>query len=290
MRTLFSSLFVAALLVPLVASAAPPDAKLLEELTGLPVEVTGDVAKVSKPRADVHEVVDGRALKPFQGLTSWAAFQPTGKDTVVMGDLVLLEHEVNPTLSAALSNGLEVTALHNHFFYDNPRVYFMHIGGSGTLQALGTAVKKTLDAGAAAPKAESFSGATAPEADSIDPAPLEKIFGTKSQAKDGMAKFVFGRTTKMHGASMGAPMGVNTWAVFAGAPDAALVDGDFAMLESELQGVLKALRIASINVVAIHNHMTHEEPRIVFLHYWGKGAAEELARGVQAARLTQGGS
>ncbi len=290
MRTVIASLSFAIVFAPLVASATPPDAKVLGELTGLPVEVTADVAKVSKPRADINQVVDGRPLKPFQGLTSWAAFQTAGKDTFVMGDLVLLEHEVNPTLSAALSNGLEVTALHNHFFYDNPNVYFMHIAGSGTLETLGLAVKKTLDAAAAAPKAESLPGGTPPPTDSIDAAPLEMIFGASSQAKDGMVKFVFGRTTKMHGAMMGATMGVNTWAVFAGAPDAALVDGDFAMLESELQGVLKALRAASINVVAIHNHMTHEEPRIIFLHYWGKGTAEALARGVQAARLTQGGS
>jgi hypothetical protein len=288
MRRVFTWIFAVVFLAPLVASAAPPDAKLLGELTGLPVEITGDVAKVSKPRADVQQVVDGRPLKPFQGLTSWAAFQPTGNDILVMGDLVLLAHEVNPALSAALENGLEVTALHNHFFYDDPRVYFMHIDGRGTLAELGLAVKKTLDAAAAAPKADVFAGGIPPGADSIDPAPLEKIFGTSAQAKDGMVKFVFGRTAKMHGAAIGAAMGVNTWAVFAGSPPAALVDGDFAMLESELQHVLKVLRAARINVVAIHNHMTHEEPRIVFLHYWGKGAAEELARGIQAARATQG--
>ena len=276
-----------ALSLPCLASAAPPDEKVLGELTGLPVEVSGDVAKVSKPRGDIHEVVDGRPLKPFQGLTSWAAFQAAGQEATVMGDVVLLEQEVNPALSAALAGGLEVTALHNHFFYDNPRVYFMHIGGSGSLEALAKGVKNTLDAAASAPKADALAGPTPSASDSIDAAPLEPILGKPAQAKDGMVKFVWGRTTTMHGATMGAPMGVNTWAVFAGAPDAALVDGDFAMLEGELQGVLKALRHANINIVAIHNHMTHEEPRIVFLHYWGKGAAVDLARGIQEARATQ---
>jgi hypothetical protein len=286
MRVLITSILGIALLLPPLASAAPPDEKLIGQITQLPVEVSGDVAKVSKPRADVHAIVDGRPLKPFQGLTSWAAFQQSGHDTMVMGDVVLLEHEVNPALSAALANDLEVTALHNHFFYDNPRVYFMHIGGHGSLERLATGVRQTFDAAAGAPREDAFGGAT-PGNDSIEAAPLEKIFGTSAQTKDGMVKFVFGRTTKMHGIVVGAPMGVNTWAVFAGAPDAAIVDGDFAMLESELQTVLKALRAADINVVAIHNHMTHEEPRIVFLHYWGKGAAAQLARGVQAARLTQ---
>jgi hypothetical protein len=278
---------VVALCWPCLASAAHPDEKVLGELTGLPVEVSGDVAKVSKPRSEVHEVVDGRPLKPFQGLTSWAAFQLAGPEAIVMGDLVLLEHEVNPALSAALEGGLEVTALHNHFLHDDPRVYFMHIGGSGSLEALAKALKHTLDAAASASRTDAFAGTTPSVSDSIDPAPLEPILGQPAQAKDGMVKYVWGRTTTMHGATMGAPMGVNTWAVLAGAPDAALVDGDFAMLEGELQGVLKALRHADINVVAIHSHMTHEEPRLVFLHFWGRGAAIDLARGIQAARATQ---
>src|SRR5204863_1349515 len=115
----------------------------------------------------------------------------------------------------------------------------------------------------------------------------EGILGSTAQAKDGMAKFVFGKETKAHGLDLGPEMGVNTWAAFAGSPQAAVVDGDFAMTESELQSVLKALRAGHINVVAIHSHMTHEAPRIMFLHFWGKGTAEELARGIAAARKTQ---
>jgi uncharacterized protein DUF1259 len=278
----------AALLCSTIAVAADaPDARRIGDLTGLPVEVADGVAKVTKPRGDIVAVVDGRPLKPFQGLTSWAAFQQTGATTEVMGDVVLLEHEVNPALSAALESGLEVTALHNHFFYDQPRVYFMHIGGHGEAEPLARAVRAVFDAAANAPKRDGFAGPAVAPGDSIDPAPLERIFGAHAQAKDGMAKFVFGRTATMHGASVGAAMGVNTWAAFAGSNDAALVDGDFAMLESELQGVLRTLRAAGIDIVAIHSHMTHEDPRILFLHFWGKGPADALARAVQAARETQ---
>ena len=276
-----------ALLWSISAAAQTPDAKRIGDLTGLPVELADGVAKVTKPRGDIDAVVDGRALKPFQGVTSWAAFQQSGGTTMVMGDIVLLEHEVNPALSAALENGLEVTALHNHFFYDQPRVYFMHIGGSGAEEKLARAVRAVLDAAAAAPTGNAFAGPVVPADDSIDAAPLEQIFGAHAQTKDGMAKFVFGRTTKMHGISIGAAMGVNTWAAFAGSNSAAIVDGDFAMTESELQGVLRTLRAAGINIVAIHSHMAHEEPRILFLHFWGKGPAEALARAIQAARNTQ---
>jgi len=269
------------------AAAEAPDGKRIGELTGLPVDVSDGVAKVTKPRSDINAVVDGRPLKPFQGTTSWAAFQQSGKSTIVMGDVVLLENEVNPALSAALDNGLEVTALHNHFLYDEPRIFFMHVGGAGDEAKLARAVRAVFDAAAGAPKANGFPGPAVPAGDTIDAAPLERIFGAHAQTKDGMAKFVFGRTTKMHGTTVGAPMGVNTWATFAGGNAVAIVDGDFAMLEPELQGVLRALRSSDINIVAIHTHMAHEEPRIVFLHFWGKGSAEALARGIQAARRTQ---
>jgi hypothetical protein len=272
------------MLCSISAAAEIPDAKRIGDLTGLPVELADGVAKVTKPRGDINAVVDGRALKPFQGVSSWAAFQQSGKTTMVMGDIVLLEHEVNPALSAALENGLEVTALHNHFFYDQPRVYFMHIGGNGAEEKLARAVRAVLDAADAAPTGNAFAGPVVPADDSIDAAPLEQIFGAHAQTKDGMAKFVFGRTTKMHGMSVGAAMGVNTWAAFAGSNSAAIVDGDFAMTEPELQGVLRTLRAAGINIVAIHSHMAGEEPRILFLHFWGKGPAEPLARAIQAAR------
>ncbi len=274
------------------AGAAGPDTDVIARVTGLQPEVKNGVAKISVPRSDLPVTVDGVKMQPFQGFTSWAAFAGSGDRAVVMGDLTLAEDEVTPVMDAALGNGLEVTALHNHFLFDRPRILFMHIGGTGKTEALATGVRKALDAIKDArhgSPGEGFGGPSIPAENTIDPKPLEAILGTTGQAKDGLVKFVFARKTKAHGIDAGAEMGVNTWAAFAGAPGAAVVDGDFAMLESELQGVLKALRAAKINVVAIHTHMTHEQPRIMFLHFWGKGPAEDLARGIKAARGTQKG-
>jgi len=269
------------------AAAEEPDAALIAKITGLTPDVKNGVAKVSVPRGDLGIVIDGVEMQPFQGLTSWAAFQAAGDQTMVMGDIVLTEPQVNPAMSAALDNGLQVTALHNHFFFDRPHVFFMHIGGMGNTEQLATGVRKVVDAANAAPRGTGFGGVKVPAKSTIDPKPLEAILGGSAQVKDGVAKFSFGRKTSMHGTEVGEAMGVNTWAAFGGSQQAAVVDGDFAMLEDELQNVLRALRHANINIVAIHNHMTHEEPRIMFLHFWAKGPAEDLARGLKSALDTQ---
>jgi len=287
LTTMAAIVTMVAVVAPTIACAAL-ETSTIARATGLTPEVKDGVATVRMPRDDLAVIVDGVKLVPFQGLTSWAAFQESGDHTMVMGDLTLTEEQVNATMSAALENGLEVTALHNHFLFDRPRVFFMHIGGAGTTEHLATAVAKTLAAAkAASGHGDGFGGPQIPATNTIDPKPLEAVFGQPGQAKDGMVKFVFGKKTTMHGTEAGAAMGVNTWAAFGGSPAAAVVDGDFAMLESELQGVLKSLRRAGIAVVAIHNHMTHEEPRIVFLHFWGKGGADDLARGIKAALDTQ---
>ena len=253
-----------------------------------------DVYRVAFPRTDVPVRVEGRAMHPFLGFTSWAAFTPhLHGGLMVMGDLVLFEDEVNPVMSAALDNGLEVTALHNHFFFDSPRVMFMHIGGAGGAErlalAVGRAIEKVREIRKAAPQpASRFSGSSLPETNSITAAAIDSILGVKGQVSEGMYKVAIGRQAKMHGTAAGNLMGVNTWAAFGGADQTAFVAGDFAMLEAELQPVLKGLRKAGINIVAIHNHMTHEEPRYVFLHYWGKGPAVNLARGLKSALDTQG--
>src|SRR5215470_1079655 len=273
--------------------AAEPDAAAIARITGLQPEVKNGVAKVSVPRTDLTITVDGVRMSPFQGFTSWAAFTGAGGGAVVMGDLTLAEDEVSPVMDAALAGGLEVTALHNHFSFDRPRVLFMHIAGTGGTEQLASAVRKALDAikqtRGSAPPAEAFGGPAIPVENRIDPKPLEAILGATGQAKNGIVKFVFAQKTKAHGIDLGPEMGVNTWAAFAGAPEAAVVDGDFAMVEGELQPVLRALRVAKINIVAIHTHMIHEQPRIMFLHFWGKGAAEDLARGLHAARAAQRG-
>jgi hypothetical protein len=233
-------------------------------------------------------------MPPFMGLTSWAAFTEGGSDeAMVAGDLVLFEDEVNPVMSAALDNGLSVTALHNHFFFDQPRVYFMHIGGEGTVQQLASGVKaafaKQKEIRAAQPQpAKMFGAGFNSGKNAISGATIEGALGIKGQANNGMFKVVIGRTTKMPcGCDMTKEMGVNTWAAFAGTDDNAVVDGDFAVLEDELQPVLKTLRGAGLNIVAIHSHMTHENPRILFLHYWGKGSADVLSRALKKALEVQ---
>ncbi|CAN5554522.1 DUF1259 domain-containing protein [soil metagenome] len=286
----FNSAAVALLL--LTSTAFALDTARIEEITGLKgaLNEAEGVFKVSQPRDDVKVSVDGWPMPPFMGLTSWAAFAAGKKKAaMVMGDLVLFQDEVNPVMSAAFDAGLSVTALHNHFFYDNPKVYFMHIGGEGDMEKLAGGVKAALGKAKeirAAKKEMSttFGAPSMPEKNSITSARLEDALGVKGQAKDGMFKVVVGRTTKMPcGCEVGKEMGVNTWAAFAGTDDNAVVDGDFVVTEDELQPVLKSLRASNINIVAIHNHMTHEQPRMIFLHYWGRGRAVDLAGAVKAA-------
>jgi hypothetical protein len=205
---------------------------------------------------------------------------------MVMGDMVLQEAQVNPVISVALDSGLEVTALHNHFFGDEPRIMFMHIGGHGSVHDLAAAVGKVFGAMKEAPPAAQRVEVD-PARTSLGTSKVEEILGAKGEMKDGVLRFTFGKTTRMHGDQVGVAMGVNTWAAFASSDGQAVVDGDFAMTEGELQTVLKALRRGGIDVVAIHNHMTHEEPRIVFLHYWGTGPAERLAQVLRSALEAQ---
>jgi hypothetical protein len=276
------------------ALAAPISDKAVVDATGVEkAETSADgVVKASFPRKDIDVTVDGAKLAPFQGLTSWVAFAPGKRgvaEAMVMGDLVLFEDEVNPVLSVLLEHGVEVTALHNHFFYDTPHVYFMHVGGEGTVAALGGGVKAALEKVAEirkrSPKpAHGFGAAALPAKSNLDAAKLEAALGVKGQAKDGMFKATMGRkATASCGCSLGKSMGVSTWAGFAGTDDNAVVDGDFAVAEAELQPVLKSLRASGIDIVAIHHHMSGETPRVLFLHYWGRGKALDLAAGVKRA-------
>lgn len=282
---------VLALACASAALAGPPQAAFdtanIEELTGAKGsfnEAEG-VFKVSVPRSDLSVMAAGVRLTPPMGLTSWAAFKRAGKHTIVMGDMVLLEDQVNPVMSVALESGLDVTALHNHFFWDSPKVMFMHIGGMGNEATLAGAVGKVFGRikDTSGGKGDAPAIDIDPAKSSLDPRTIDAILGKSGELKDGVYKVTIGRVTAMHGEPMGGAMGVNTWAAFVGSDDKAVVDGDFAMLESELQGVLKALRGAGINVVAIHQHMTGESPRVIFLHYWGVGPTEGLAKGLRAA-------
>ncbi len=290
----FSNIVTIAAMLPVMANAAL-DTNQIEKITGLKGvwSATEGVFKVTVPRNDVKIVVDGWTMPPFMGLGTWAAFtQSKMGGAMVMGDTVLFQDEVNPVMSAALDNGLAVTALHNHFFYDEPKVYFMHIGGEGSADKLAAAVRKVWDKikeirSANSQPTTTFGSTPLPAASSITGKTIEDVLGVKGQANNGMFKVVIGRTAKMMDTEVGKEMGVNTWAAFAGADDNAVVDGDFAVLEDELQPVLKSLRHDGINIVAIHSHMTHENPRILFLHYWGRGKTADLAKALKTALATQ---
>ena len=284
------TVFVAAIFTALIdiVCAANLDTARIDQLTGVKGKLNEKegVYKVTFPRSDVKIVVDGWTMPPFMGLGTWAAFTATKDGVMVMGDTVLFEDEVYAAMSAALDNGLNVTALHNHFFFDRPKVYFMHIEGEGTVDKLAGAVRKVYDAAkqirATNPTPKDSLGAEPlPEKSSITAAPLNKIFGAQGESKDGMVKFTFGRPATMHGTNIGKDMGVNTWAAFAGSDDKAVVDGDFAVTEDQLQSVLRSLLKDKINIVAIHQHMTHEEPRIMFFHYWGRSSAKNLGQAVK---------
>ena len=273
-----------------VALASPslgrPDAASIERLTGAKGtwnEKEG-VFKVSVPRSDLTVSAAGVRITPALGLTSWAAFSASAGAAMVMGDMVLTEEQVDAVMRTALDSGLEVTGLHNHFLGETPRILFLHLAGTGDEKQLAAAVGKVF-----AKISERREGSTSsrvpidPARTSLSAAMIEAVLGTRGELKDGVYKVVVGRRVRVHGGEVGGAMGVNTWAAFAGTNDHAVVDGDFATLESELQNVLKALTSSGIRVVAIHNHMTGEEPRMVFLHYWGIAPAADLAKGVRKA-------
>jgi hypothetical protein len=289
--TMITAVALAGTVTSSVAARGKLDTAKIEQLTGAKGELNEKegVFTVRAPRTDLQVTTAGVKMNPAMGLTSYAAFMMTGTRTMVMGDTTLLEDQVNPVMSVALDKGLEVTALHNHFFWDSPKVMFMHIGGMGDEDKLASAVGKVF----AKIKETSSGKGEIPKADldpaktSLDPKNIESVMGMKGQMASGVYKITVGRTTKMGGHDIGNAMGINTWAAFIGSDQQAVVDGDFVMRENELQSVLKALRGAGINIVAIHNHIETESPRIVFLHYWGVGPTIDLAKGLKTALDTQ---
>lgn len=285
-----ASLMIVVLLTVSGAAAAqqvPDRYALLLKTLGRTGDFKDNVLKVNVPRTDLRVTINGRpAPTPF-GFGGWVALTPAGEGAeVLMGDLVLTEAEVNPVMSALLDNGIEVTALHNHFFFEQPRVFYMHVHARGSADDLGRRLKPAI---AIIDKAVAAATAAAPApaaAQSLNTQALSTTIGYPGEQSGAVYKITIGRPDiKMtaHGAAINARMGLNTWAAFTGSDADAMVAGDVAMLEHELQPVLKALRSNGIEVVAIHHHMTDVEPMVVFLHYFGIGPAAKLAAGVRAA-------
>lgn len=271
-----------------VFAAVKLDPVIIGKASGATPTVADDgVIRIGWSRTDVAVTVDGMTLPAPAGLGSWAAFTAMGDHAMVMGDTVVFQDEVDAAMNAAFANGLGVTGLHNHFFFDSPKVYFMHIGGEGKADALAAGVKAVWDAiraiRAARPQPASGFGGATPIPGDFDAEALAKIIGHPATTTDGVVKFTIGRTGRMHGQQIGASMGLTTWAAFSGSDALAAIDGDFIMTADEVQPVLRALRAAGLHVVALHNHMMGEQPGFYFTHYWGKGPATELARAFRSA-------
>jgi hypothetical protein len=274
-----------------VASAqdVPADYQQVLQALGKQGDFKANVLKVNIPRNDISVTVAKIPTPTPFGFGGWIAMtKGTGGMDVMMGDLVLTEDEVNPVMSALLDNGLDVTALHNHFLWDEPRMFYMHVHGHGTAADLARRVKPALDLigrNTAKPSAAS-PAPTSGSAPALDTARLARIVGTEGEQSGQVYKITIGRDdvklTEM-GAPINARMGLNTWAAFVGTNEKAAIAGDVAMLASEVTPVLKALRSNGLDVVAIHHHMTDTQPAIYFLHYWGTGPAEKLATGFKAA-------
>lgn len=284
-RTFVLGLFVFALAAAtLPAQEMPKDYQEVLTQLGRSGDFKANVLKVNVPRNDLHVTIAGQATPTPFGFGGWVALtKGEGGMDLLMGDLVLTQDEVNPILSALLDHGVEVTALHNHFFFDEPRIYFMHVHAHGDAMSLAKAIKPALDL---IPRPPASLADAAPAGPAFNLVALDKIVGHQGEALGPVYKFTLGRddlSLREHGASINARMGLNSWAAFAGNESDAQIAGDIAMRESEVNPVLKALRSHKLNIVAIHHHMLGTQPPVIFLHYWGRGNPEELAAGFRAA-------
>ncbi|MBO9200531.1 MULTISPECIES: DUF1259 domain-containing protein [Niastella] len=270
--------------------ACPPGSKLdvatIEQITGMKgVEKNGEY-KITVPQNDLKMIVDGFKIIPPMGLSSWVAFTPCGDSAMVMGDLILTEIDLKWLEQEVISQGFSITAIHNHFIRNRPTVMYMHIDRKADITTLANGVKAILN------KIKEIRGVdpAAEKADSVENtlniAQLDAIIGQKGEMNKGVYKYTIGRPDvqlQEHGIPVSSFMGFNTWAAWQGTPDRAAVCGDFVMLENEVAPVVKQLVVNGLEVVAVHNHMVHEEPKTFFLHYWGVGNAEQMAKGLRSA-------
>ena len=264
----------------------PLDIPTIERITGLKGKENKGEYKITIPQNDLDLRVDGFHIIPPMGLGTWVAFTPTPDGAMAMGDLVLTETDLKTVQAEVVRQGMEITAIHNHFVRNHPNIVYMHVGASGPVSDVAAKVKAVL----ASINLSRGHVPSATAADSVittlDAGKLDMILTQKGEWSKGVYKYTIGRPDiklTEHGVSISTFLGFNTWAAWQGSPDHAAVAGDFTMREDEVQAVIKALVSHGIEVVAVHNHMIHEQPKVFFLHYWGVGNAEELARGLRAA-------
>ena len=268
------------------ASAQEIDWKKVDEALGRTAAVSGDVHRYGFPRTDLQVTLDGVTIRPTLALGGWAAFKPMHGGAMVMGDLVLLETEINPVMAKLIENGLEVTAVHNHVLRSSPLPFYMHIGGHGDPVRLATAIRTAL-AESKTPLTPPAPPATPPAID-LDTAQLDQIIGVKGQANGGVYQFAVPRRDPVSENGMQltppGPTGVATAIGFqpTGGGKAAIT-GDFVLTGEEVNPVIKALRANGIEVTAVHSHMLTEQPRLIFMHFWANDDAVKLAKGLRAA-------
>ena len=264
----------------------PLDTTAIEKITGIKGKSNNGEYKITIPQNDLNVEVDGFKIIPPMGLGTWIAFTPAKDGAMIMGDIILTETDLKPVQQEVIKQGLTISAIHNHFVRNHPNVMYMHIGGIGKTEDMAQKAKAVLDKVAESRGHNPSATSVADVPYSIDSKKLDDILGYKGEMSKGVYKYTIGRpdvSLKEHGVIVTTFLGFNTWAAFQGAPDHAAVAGDFTMLEDEVAPVIKALIENGIEVVAVHNHMVHEQPRIFFLHYWGVGNAEQLAKGLKAA-------
>ncbi len=282
-ETLFmiSSLFISVIIG--LASGYTADISEAEKVLGVKGQMQEGAVVFSFPRSDLKVMIDREPVPSALGFGSWTAWKAMGDEFMVMGDLVLLEKEINPVISALAEANINVTAIHNHFIGEEPRIMYMHIGGMGAAPILAQGIRNALNK-TATPKAPQATLAVPQSALTLDTKRIEEIIGHPGKAGGGVLKITLGRPgVKMDGVELTASMGLNTWVAFIGTNERAHVAGDVAMTASEVNKVIRALRKGGIDIAAVHNHMLDEQPRIFFLHYWGTGPAVQLAQTVRDA-------
>ena len=269
-------------------SVKPIDTTMIEKIIGIKGKYNNGEYKITIPQNDLDVKVDGFKIIPAMGLGTWVAFTPTKDGVMVMGDIVVTETDLGPVQQEIIKQGMTSTAIHNHFIRNHPNIMYMHLGGTGSTDNMAKKAKAVLDKVKELRGGDPSKGTASSESvqNTLDTKRLDEILGYKAEMSKGVYKYTIGRPdVKLteHGIKVSTFLGFNTWAAFQGTPDKAAVAGDFTMLENEVEPVLRALIENGIEVVALHNHMIHERPRIFFLHYWGIGNAEKLAKGLRAA-------
>ncbi|MBO9566855.1 MAG: DUF1259 domain-containing protein [Niastella sp.] len=269
-----------------VPGSSKLDVQTIEQVTGMKgVEKNGEY-KITVPQNDLNVVVDGFKIIPPMGLGSWAAFTPCADTAMVMGDIIITENDLKPVQQEVIKQGFKITAIHNHFVRNHPNVMYMHIDKAGAVKDLAGGVKAIFDKVKESRGKDPKTSPADSVVNTINAVALDSIIGHKGELSKGVYKYTIGRPDiqlREHGIPVSTFMGFNTWAAWQGTPERAAVAGDFTMLENEVAPVIRALVENNIEVVAVHNHMVHEEPRVFFLHYWGVGPAMDLAKGLKAA-------